>query len=246
MHPPNETVSFRALACFNDPEQRQFAGNKGRIDERTIALLPKDNFVRRVCAALANEGLLPLKEVCESFEFFQRVRRSVRATVIADLAAGHGFTGLLFAIFEREVERVILLDSHPPPSHIRVLDALSEVAPWILPKVQWVTGRIEEAHTHLEQGTSIVAVHACGDRTDRCLDVARFTGGNVAVMPCCYHKRGEAPQALMESLGEGLATDIHRTYQLEAAGYRVRWSQIPKVITPMNRILIARMPAPQP
>lgn len=246
MHRSNETVGFRALRCFNDPELRQFAGNKGRIDERTIALLPKDNFTRRVCAALAHEGLLPLKEVCESFEFFERVRRPIRAPVIADLAAGHGLTGLLFAVFEREVERVVLVDTHPPPSHLRVLDALADVAPWIRPKVRWITGRIEEAHTHLEKGTSIVAVHACGDRTDRCLDVAQSTGGHLAVMPCCHDKRGEGPRALFEALGEGLATDIHRTYRLEAAGYRVRWSRIPKVITPMNRILIAQMPTPSP
>jgi len=216
------------------------AGNKGRIDERTIALLPKGNFTRRVCAALARDGLLPLKEVCESFEFFERVRRAIRAPVIADLAAGHGLTGLLFAVFEREVERVILVDTHPPPSHIRVLEALSDVAPWIGPKVQWVTGRIEDAHTYLEKGSSIVAVHACGGRTDRCLDVAQSTGGHLAVMPCCHPKTGEGPTALFDALGEGLATDIHRTYRLEAAGYQVRWSRIPKVITPMNRILIAQ------
>ncbi|NCG20668.1 MAG: hypothetical protein GWP91_16790 [Rhodobacterales bacterium] len=246
MHRSNGTVSFRALRCFNDPNLRPFAGKKGRIDERTIAFLAKDNFTRRVCAALAHEGLLPLKEVCESFEFFERVRRAVRAPVVADLAAGHGLTGLLFAVFERKVESVVLVDTHPPPSHIRVLDALSEVAPWIRPKVHWVTGSIEEAHTHLEKGTSIVAVHACGDRTDRCLDVARSTGGHLAVMPCCYHKRVKGPDALFQALGEGLATDIHRTYRLEAAGYRVRWSRIPEVITPMNRVIIAQVTAPSP
>jgi len=241
-----QDVGFRALRCFNDSSLRHLAGNKGRIDARTIALLNKPNFTRRVCEALAHEGLLPLKEVCESFEFFERVRRLIRAPMMADLAAGHGLTGLLFAVFEREVQQMILVDTHPPKSHKRIFDALLEVAPWIGPKVRWVTGRIEEAHTYLEPGTSVIAVHACGHRTDRCLDVAEFTGGHVAVMPCCHEQFGEGPTALFEALGEGMATDIHRTYRLEAAGYRVRWSHIPKVITPMNRIIVGQTRAVSP
>ena len=235
-----QNIGFRALRCFNDPTRRPLAGSHGRIDERTTAYFPKDSQVRRVISALADDGLLPLKEVCESFEFFQRVRTAVRAPAVADLAAGHGLTGLLFALFERTVEQVVLVDTHPPPSHRRVLDALCRVAPWVGPKVRWVTGRIEEAPSHLEPGTSVIAVHACGPRTDECLSVALACGGHVAVMPCCYRNKGEAPDALYDALGGGLAADIHRTYRLEAAGYHVRWSHIPEVITPMNRVLIGR------
>ncbi len=232
-------AGFRALRCFNDPSLRALAGSRGRIDERTVALFPRDNMTRRVLAALAGDGLIPLKEVCESFEFFERVRSSVRAPVIADLAAGHGLTGLLFAVFEREVEAVVLVDREPPSSHTRILEALCKVAPWIRPKVRWIAGSIDE--TPIEAGTSIVAIHACGVQTDACLDVAVSCGGNVAVMPCCYGKTGgDAPQGLRDALGLDLTADIQRTYRLEAAGYRVRWSNIPDVITPMHRILIAR------
>jgi hypothetical protein len=244
--PPVDAITaFRALRCFNDPARRHLAGSHGRIDQRTTAFFPHDNLVRQVIATLATDGLLPLKEVCESFEFFERVRSCVRAPAIADLAAGHGLTGLLFAVFERDVQRVQLVDTHPSPSHQRVLDALGRVAPWVPSKVRWVTGRIEDAASHLEPGTSIVAVHACGTRTDRCLDVALEVGGSVAVMPCCYQQAADGPACLGVALGNELATDIHRTYRLEAAGYRVRWSRIPEVITPMNRILMARRPDPR-
>ena len=50
--------------------------------------MPRDSFTRRICAALSHDGLLPLKEVCESLEFFERVRREIRAPIVADLAAG--------------------------------------------------------------------------------------------------------------------------------------------------------------
>ena len=233
---------FRALRCFNDPAIRELAGNKGRMDERTVAFFPREGPVRQVIAALAEDSLLPLKEVCESFEFFERVRSKVRAPAIADLAAGHGLTGLLFAVFEREVERVVLVDTEPPPSHLLVIEALARVAPWIRPKIRWVTGRIQDAATHLDAGTSVVAIHACGLRTDACIDVALEVGGAVAVMPCCYRKTSLGPEGLSIALGGELAADVHRSYRLEAAGYRVQWRQVPSVITPMNRILVAARP----
>lgn len=244
--PDPDRLAFRALRAFNDPQVRVHAGSRARVDARTAARMPPGSLVQRVVAALAAGGLLPLKEVCESFEFFERARTSVRAPAIADLAAGHGLTGLLFGLFERQVEQVILVDTHPSPSHQHVLDALCEVGPWLRPKVRWVTGRIEQAHTHLEDGTSILAVHACGERTDRCMDVALACGGHMALMPCCYPKSGEGSPALFGALGEGLAMDIHRTYRMEAAGYQTRWTHIPRVITPMNRILIGKRPDRRP
>ena len=114
------------------------------------------------------------------------------------------------------------------------------MAPWVRPKVRWVTGRLEDATAHLEPATSILAIHACGDATDRCLDVALACRGHVAVMPCCYRETGGAPAALHSALGAGIATDVHRTYRLEAAGYAVQWTAIPVEITPMNRSLVGQ------
>ena len=57
--------------------------------------------------------------------------------------------------------------------------------------------------------------------------------------PCCRpHRLHPAPDVLKRELGGDVAIDVHRTYVLEDAGYRVRWKSIPAAITPMNRILI--------
>ena len=37
-----------------------------------------------------------------------------------------------------------------------------------------------------------------------------------------------------------LAADIERTAYLEERGYRVDWRALPRVITPLNRIIIAK------
>ena len=89
-------------------------------------------------------------------------------------------------------------------------------------------------------GTTVVAAHACGKLSDRCIDVAIGLRGSVAVMPCCYHvKHAEGPDVLTAKLGFRTAIDVHRTYRLHAAGYHVRWGAISEAITPMNRIIVA-------
>ena len=71
--------------------------------------------------------------------------------------------------------------------------------------------------------------------------------GNVAVMPCCYFKTARrAPKALQKALAADLATDIDRTYRLEAAGYQVDWSAVPPAITACHRIIIGTRAKPAP
>ncbi|MFT7633794.1 MAG: hypothetical protein ACI87E_004852, partial [Mariniblastus sp.] len=83
--------------------------------------------------------------------------------------------------------------------------------------------------------------HACGILSDLCIEIAIKSGGPIAILPCCYPKSAcEAPLALQNALGLAKAFDVDRTYRLEAAGYQVRWAEIPAAITPMNRIIYAR------
>jgi predicted RNA methylase len=241
----NTTVTgFKALRFLNDPALHPLAASHGRIDDRALSHVPPDSRTHQVLAALAARSAIPMKEVCESFEFFERVRRRLRAPHVADLCAGHGLTGILFALFERVVERVTLIDIVEPDSFAVILDALTPLAPWLPQKVRYVHARIQHATQHLDPQTSIVAIHACGQRSDRCIDAALALKGAVALMPCCYtHTAGGAPIGVRDTLGIEVAADIHRTYRLHGAGYTVRWSTIPPVITPMNRILIADLSA---
>ncbi len=193
--------------------------------------------------ALAERRAINIKEVLESFETFSRIRRRLRAPVVADLCCGHGLTGLIFAAVERSVEQVVLLDYKKPPKADLVVEAVVEAAPWAAKKIRWVENRIEDADQHIDAGASIVAVHACGVRTDRAIDAAvAIEAGAVALLPCCYKHTGRsAPKGLRDAFGAELTTDIERTYRLEAAGWKVAWATIPEAITPMNRLLIGTL-----
>ncbi|MFT4625969.1 MAG: hypothetical protein ACI8PZ_004640 [Myxococcota bacterium] len=235
MHPEDDR--FRAFPTFDDPAQGQYARSRHRLGPVAEALFPEAHLSHRFARALGARRAVNVKELLESFEFHHRVRRRVRSTVLADLGCGHGLTGILFALAERQVERVILVDRRRPASVDAILAAAVEVAPWVADKVSFIESELSEVD--LPDGAAVVAVHACGAFTDQALDTAFRAGGPVAVMPCCYATaRRRAVEGLREALGTRLAVDVDRTYRMEAAGLRVQWTAIPAAITPMNRVMI--------
>jgi hypothetical protein len=200
-----------------------------------------DRMGDKLVRALAMDEVIPVKEILESCEFFERVRKEIRAETIADLCCGHGLLGILFGVFERRTKHVILIDTTEPPCQRKLLKQVAQIAPWIQDKLQLKIGKIDTVQQIPHENTSIVSSHACGLLTDQCIETAISINGNVAVMPCCYPKHQcPAPRALQFALGHEVAFDVDRTYRLENANYHVRWTSIPNQITPMNRIIIGR------
>ena len=235
---------FRFFPQLNDlPEdQKHWLGSDSRLYESAAqAYFADDSLQNRLVRALAAARLLPIKEVMESFEFFARVRKQARASCVADLCCGHGLIGVLFAMFEKRVERVILADRIQPPSRLKLIEIASEIAPWVKPKIENVQAKLVPGDGTVPSGASVVSAHACGVLSDLCIEMAIESGGPVAILPCCYPKSAcEAPQSLVKALGLKMAFDVDRTYRLESADYLVRWTSIPVTITPMNRIICAR------
>ncbi len=243
--PERPPARFRAFRQFNDPALAVLARQRHRVGPRARGLFPSERMTDRIARALCDHKAIDIKELLESFEFLARVRRRLRGPHVVDLCCGHGLTGLLFGLLERRVERVTLLDRRRPDSFSAVLTALCEIGPWLAPKVRYVEADL--ASLTLERTDSLLAVHACGPRTDHCLTAAIAVGAPIAVMPCCYTRTArDAPTAIRVALGRAMTTDIHRTYRLERAGYQVDWSEIPVEITPMNRVIVAWNPPRAP
>lgn len=237
-----QRARFRVFRAFDDDSLRWAASSRFRLDQKSAGRFRGgDPVAARIVEALAARRAINVKEVLESFETVARVRRRIRGRRIADLCCGHGLTGLAFAALDREVDDVVLLDRTKPPKADLVLEAVCEAAPWVAGKVRWIEDKVARAASHLAPETSVIAIHACGVRTDRAIDAAAAVNGHVAVVPCCYTRTArDAPVALRDALGAELTADVHRTYALEARGYRVSWTAIPDAITPMNRVLIGQ------
>ena len=232
-------TTFRFLRALRDPELAAHAGSRRKLDARDAARFEGDGLPERFARELALEGGVPFKELCEAGEVFARVRERLRAPVVADLCAGCGLLGVLFALLERDVLEVHLLDRAPAPSLARVVAAAARVGPWVEAKLRVHRAKLRDAGELLPAGASLAAIHACGARTDQVLALAVERRAPVAVLPCCRpHRRNPAPPALRRALGEDVAFDVDRTYRLEGAGFGVRWEEIPREVTPMNRLLV--------
>jgi hypothetical protein len=234
---------FKAFRRFNADPPPIHLDSRSRPGDWALDWFASEGMEDRLACALLRARAVPFKEVLEAFEFFERARRHVRGPVVADLCCGHGLVGMLYGVFHRDVHRVLLVDRARPDSVDRTLAALCEVAPWLRDKVAFETADLAEAT--LPSGAATLGVHACGRATDAVIDLALDAGGPVALLPCCHPKSGvPGPATLAQHLGHDLATDVARTYRLEAAGYATRWTTIPAAITPMNRVVLAWPHAP--
>lgn len=237
----NNDSTFRFFPQLNEVEYNNWLSSGNRLRNNTAdKYFPNGNLQEKVVRAIIAERVINIKEILEAFEFFARIRKKIKSKCVVDLCCGHGFVGILFAIFERKVEKVILVDKVEPTSRKKLINCLTKVTPWIVDKVESRNESIHSELNWLEEGSTIVSAHACGTLTDRCIELAINCKGNIAVLPCCYpDKACPAPQAIGLSLGNDVAFDIDRTYRLSNVGYHAKWQYIPRIITPKNRILYA-------
>lgn len=219
---------------------RALLANTGTFDAQCASHFTGDGLVDRFARGLGARRAVRVKEVLEALEFFAVVRRRVRAPIVADLCASHGLVGALYALFERSVEQVVLIDKRVPESRAAVLAAAREAGPWVADKLVERDGLLERRGADLAPGTALVAVHACGTLSDRCIDHALRLLGPLGLMPCCRpHRRSPAPPVLARELGADTAFDVDRTYRLEEGGFTARWDAVAATITPMNRVILA-------
>jgi hypothetical protein len=253
---------FRAWPALNDETLAAAVG----VSRRTRLMLPShadyapdpprpldtliagDELKERFARALASRRAVDRKEFFETWEFFARARGSLRGSALVDVAGGHGLLAALFAIFEsKRFTTVLVADTRRPKAFESVLAATAEVAPWAVGSIEYVAGERAdmlqgEGAALLPHGCAVACVHGCGALTDAVLEAALAAEAtSLAVMPCCYGGLArDAPRALRRSLGVALTADIERTAYLEERDYRVEWRALPRVITPLNRIIIAK------
>ncbi|RQW77822.1 MAG: methyltransferase domain-containing protein, partial [Geobacter sp.] len=124
-----------------------------------------------------------------------------------------------------------------PESAALLAACLEEDWPRLNGRVKFIEGDLEEVPVHRDD--LIVSVHACGGLTDVVLDRAQAVKARVAVLPCCHDLTGEDLAGLQGWLAGPLAMDVVRATRLRWKGYRVYTQEIPKDITPKNRLLLA-------
>ncbi len=185
---------------------------------------------------------IDMKEVLESTEFYLRTRKRILpADTVYDLACGHGLVGIILSACNPDVD-VICVDIRRPVSFEKILDAVAAVKPHVIDRVKFIEAPLSDLQAPISPSNiSVVATHACGSLTDTVLDFARVCATRVAVMPCCYTgTASNVPNGVRRMLGVGVSADIDRCYRLEREGWQTDMTNVPKLVTPMNRIIVAQ------
>ncbi len=191
-----------------------------------------DGVGRAVCAA----GVLPRKELFESFAVARQVRRVFRGGRVVDLCCGHGLLAQLMILLDDSSPTAVAVDTLVTPSAHKVAAALVAQWPRLAGRVGFASVSLETFELHPDD--VVVSAHACGHLTDVVLTRAAAVGARVAVLPCCHHLHRDRAQDLEGWLDGVLAMDVERAVWLRARGYRVKTTTIAADITPHHRLLL--------
>ena len=211
-------------------------GHKARLTPRMIARFPSDSLFDKVARTLCAVGLVPRKELYESWEVARRTRRRFRGGRVVDLACGHALTAHLMLLLDDSSPSALAVDTRIPPVARASHEALVAAWPRLAGRVTLVEGALEDIA--LMTDDVVVSCHACGALTDRVLARAAAARARVAVLPCCHDKHTCDAGGLEGWMPFDLAVDTTRARTLAAAGYAVHTQAIDAAITPKNRLLL--------
>lgn len=208
-------------------------GSRNRLMPVHAVHFPSDTLFDRLARSVCQAGVLPRKELYESWELARRARRRFRGGRVIDWAAGHGLLAHAMVLLDPS-SHAVAWDVRMPPSARKLKDALGETWPELRDKVTFA-----ESPPVIATSDVVVSCHACGALTDEVIAIARAKGARVAVLPCCHDTKRLDTGGLRGWMEPALAIDTARVHALMTAGYRVWTQTIPGEITPKNRLLLA-------
>ncbi len=199
-------------------------------------LFPGTTLFDKIARAVCRAGVLPRKELFESWEMAKRVRREFRGGRVLDLACGHGLLAHIMLLLDDTSKTALAVDRTIPGSAKKLSKALVERWPRLENRIVYQSVLIERID--VQPGDLVVSAHACGALTDLILDRAIQQHARVAVLPCCHDADVCHTHGLDNWMDSALAIDAARALLLESRGYRVLTKKIPHEITPKNRLLM--------
>jgi hypothetical protein len=208
---------------------------------RDAGRFPGDSLFDHIARAVCQAGCLPRKELYEAWEVARRVRRRFRGGRVVDVGGGHGLLAHVMLLLDDRSPRALVVDPDVPPSSATLCAALTKAWPRLHGRIDVIARPISDVA--LLSTDVVVSSHACGDLTDRILDISATAGARVAVLPCCHDFATCDAGPLAGWMDPALAIDAVRAVRLESRGYRVWTQSISGDITLKNRLLLG---APQP
>lgn len=201
-------------------------------------LFPGDTLFDKIARAVCRAGVLPRKELYESWEVARRVRRKYRGGRVIDLACGHGLLAHIMLILDNTSVSALAVDQTIPLSAQKVSDQLIQAWPRLENRVIYQETLIDQVEVRSDD--MVVSAHACGALTDKVLEIAVQSRARVAVLPCCHDNKEQDCGGIDGWMDSPLAIDAARAFKLKQSGYEILTQTIPTDITPKNRLLMGK------
>ena len=218
--------------------------SRKRLHPGSAKNFPADNVHDRIARALCEAYCLPRKEFFESWSFVNRVRRRLDSTVVWDLCAGHGLVSFLLALLEPQLTSVRAIDLRKPLSFERIRAALAPLGEERIAKVVFEESALEDVEPPREP-VFMTAVHACGRRSDRAIELALASRSSIALLPCCQDVSAiEIPDAVLQRWSKRESVDVARIFTLHRAGYRTVSAKVDDDVTQCADAIIGLAPRP--
>ena len=218
--------------------------SKSRLTIKQQAQFPGSTLFARIARAVCRAGTLPAKELFEAWEMARRVRRRFRGGRVVDLACGHGLLAHVMILLDDSSPEALAVDAALPANARHLSKTLLSSWPRLQGRIHFTEAPIESLDFTSED--LIVSSHACGPLTDLVIKQATKAGARMDVLPCCHDLKHSDTGELQGWIDGPLAVDIMRVARLRAGGYQVITQQIPREITPKNRLLMGYPRTPVP
>ncbi|MBT6773872.1 methyltransferase [Candidatus Woesearchaeota archaeon] len=152
---------------------------------------------------------------------------------VYDLCCGKGIVGTYFSLKRNNVTAV---DNSGNNKRNQLIKRLDEKF------YDFINTSIYD-HGHLQNDSLVLSLHACGNLTDKVIELALQSQSDFAVMSCChgdkqYFSPREIPDVnLVDKLGRDHYADLLRLNYVSEIGYTAGIFEISEDITPKNRII---------
>ncbi len=210
--------------------------SKSRLTPKQIENFTSDSLFDKLARAVSRAGVLPAKELYETWEMARRVRRKFRGGRVVDMAGGHGLLAHAMLLLDDSSPSAIIVDVDRPLNASALSRAIADQWPRLHGRITYRQSRV--ARFHIEPTDLVVSAHACGTLSDTILERTVEAGARLALLPCCQDLKLCDTGGLEGWMDGPLAVDVTRAARLRSAGYTVMTRTIPASITPKNRLLM--------
>jgi hypothetical protein len=198
------------------------------------SILNRDNPGDRALLQLSSDSGISLKEFDEARYFNQQVKSVLNLPFdcVYDMCAGNGLNGFYWL----SKKQTKFLHSYDIKEN-KYFKSLSKN----FTDYQYHIEDIFKTDINPSDKSAFISIHACGNLTDRIIDIAASKRKPFAIMPCCYRYHDNpyfSPESIEYFDNKDDAIDAARIKRAESSGFKIVLRKIPQEITKKNRIII--------